>query len=379
MLRVLKPSGAEALSMNLAEWLQIAQAMKGLPDILSLKRQLHSLGEPPRFRQRLLLDGSILGDEAVVDRPMDLQLVVIPFCQKTLSHQLKFVEATIKGTAPAQVEGLLQQGIRPGVLDVYRASSHGNLDVVRLLLEAEAELHDEERHCRLNPLVAAAVAGHCDVVQALLEASASINKAADGCCTALEAASSAGHAEVVRSLLGAGAERNVCDAQGATPLFFAVRRQHAEVVRALLEARADPDIADRLHGTPLTIASRQGHSELVRLLLEFVADKEKATKYGQNPLLEAARKGHVEVVSVLLKAGANIDHRDHSGATALTMATAAGRVEVVQRLLEARCDGDLKAAERLLEADAEDQAAGALARATNSGSDGPHVKRARLA
>ena len=71
MLRVTNPlSGEEVASIAAGE----------VSDVRSLKRRLSQLpGLPPRFRQRLLLDGRGLEDAVMLDSAMDLQLVLLPF------------------------------------------------------------------------------------------------------------------------------------------------------------------------------------------------------------------------------------------------------------------------------------------------------------
>ena len=71
MLRISRISGEE-LTTALEEEL--------VPNVKALKQHLHQLyGLPPRFRQRLLLDGQCLEDTATLHSAMELQLVVLAF------------------------------------------------------------------------------------------------------------------------------------------------------------------------------------------------------------------------------------------------------------------------------------------------------------
>ena len=42
---------------------------------LDVKRRLHGVCGQPRFKQRLLLDGEMLSEDALLEEPADLQLV----------------------------------------------------------------------------------------------------------------------------------------------------------------------------------------------------------------------------------------------------------------------------------------------------------------
>ena len=82
MLRVRMLSGEEVASLPVEE----------VSNVLELKRRLHQLhGLPPRFRQRLLLQGANLDDAHTFDSPLDLDLVLQPFssvCQTQLDELL---------------------------------------------------------------------------------------------------------------------------------------------------------------------------------------------------------------------------------------------------------------------------------------------------
>ena len=65
LLRITQLSGEELTSIPLAE----------LSDVRALKQRLHRQhGLPPRFRQRLLQEGSTLDDDVKLDSVMDLQV-----------------------------------------------------------------------------------------------------------------------------------------------------------------------------------------------------------------------------------------------------------------------------------------------------------------
>ena len=71
MLRIRRISGEE---------LTIALEGDLVPDVRALKQHLNQLHDlPPRFRQRLLLDGQCLEDTTTLRSAMELELDMLPF------------------------------------------------------------------------------------------------------------------------------------------------------------------------------------------------------------------------------------------------------------------------------------------------------------
>eukprot|EP00439_Symbiodinium_sp_Y106_P024323 s280_g2.t5 len=202
MLRVRMLSGNELVSLPLEE----------LSDVKELKSRLSRIpGLPSRFRQRLSRCGSLLDDSAILDSPLDLELVLLPHSAASQTQADELVDASANGFA-SEVESMLQTPLHPDAVDVHGRS-------------------------------------------------------------ALVAASGQGHVQAVGLLLEANADKDRTNALGDTGLTVASVRGHVEVVRLLLEARADKD-AIKGNWNPLMYASHQGHTEIVRLLLEAGADKD---------------------------------------------------------------------------------------------------------
>ena len=87
--------------------------------------------------------------------------------------------------------------------------------------------------------------GHAEVLRLLLEADANKNLANGNGDTAIKLASQEGHLELVRLLLDAGADKNSANNNGYTALMAASDGGHIEVVRMLLAAGADSSHAAR--------------------------------------------------------------------------------------------------------------------------------------
>ena len=61
-----------------------------VPDVKALKQHLSQLHDlPPRFRQRLLLNGKCLEDTFNVSSAMELELVVLPFITYPSPHEVQ--------------------------------------------------------------------------------------------------------------------------------------------------------------------------------------------------------------------------------------------------------------------------------------------------
>ena len=240
MLRVFKASGEEVLSIQFTEFVQMMGVGEQPARALNLKRHLQGLCGQPRFRQRLLLpDGQILPDDAVLNGPLDVQLVLLPFIE----------------TSKEQIHQLLL------------AAGQNNIPIVEHLLHRPQDPSQEFGYGA--PLLIACANGAVAAVKILLEACADKDKA------------------------------NVV---GETPLYIASQDDRVEIVRLLLEAHADKDMATKDGKTPLFISSCNGRMEVVQSLLQAKADKHKANCYGKSPMLVADRRGHREVIQLLMDA-----------------------------------------------------------------------------
>ena len=177
-----------------------------------------------RFRQRLWsADWSheIQDDEVFTSEQTMVQLVVLEHLpQDSEANQMMISMAGVNNSI--ELEELLQAPRDPNVTD------------------------DAGNSLGLSLLHYAAFLGHVDIVDLLLEAEADINKATKALgATPLYLAAQEGQAEVVRLLLEAGADIKVALAENAeaTPLCIAAQKGHAELARLLSEAGVDIDKA----------------------------------------------------------------------------------------------------------------------------------------
>ena len=137
MLRVWSVAGKELASLATEE-LSTAQA---------LKQQLRAQhGIPASIPMKLLHDGTPLDDAATLDRPMDVDMVLLPISSAEMGQVAnELSESAARGHVEV-VRWLLQAGADKaldstliGKTALLRASDQGQAEIVHLLLGASAD------------------------------------------------------------------------------------------------------------------------------------------------------------------------------------------------------------------------------------------------
>jgi ankyrin repeat protein len=247
------------------------------------------------------------------------------------------------------------------------------LDVMRILLEAGAEVDARDGDNAWTPLMTAVEEGNIEAVRLLVEAGADVNLMDDEGDTAWNMARRWGYAEIADLLQLAGA---VEPADVEAQLHRAILWGKTEAVARLLEQSVDPNTQDRYNRSALLIAIENwGKEEIVRLLLDHGAriaeGKEAVTLLsaavdshrplldahtivrlliergadihasfddGSTVLLCASERANTETVRLLLDAGAEVNKGDWEGRTPLMLAAHCGNIATVVLLLEHGAD-----------------------------------------
>jgi hypothetical protein len=122
--------------------------------------------------------------------------------------------------------------------ELLLAARNGNIVRVIASLNLEADVDTQSESNGYTPLTWASSRGHTEVVRLLLEAGADVNVTANDGQTALMRAADYGHVEVLQLLLAAGADVNVKSVNGITALRFATLKGNNRIVEMLKAAGA---------------------------------------------------------------------------------------------------------------------------------------------
>ena len=170
-------------------WLPSGEELEAIPvdevsDVTALKQRLSLACKLPRFRQRLLHEGSILEDDhhlasivSPMGSPLEVQLVLLPFCGASIEQILQLTDSAGEGSV-SEVEKVLRRPQDPNLVDSHgntplaSASYQDHANVVRVLVEAWADPNVGHHNVGLTPLHMASFVGSEETARALLECSA---------------------------------------------------------------------------------------------------------------------------------------------------------------------------------------------------------------
>jgi ankyrin repeat protein len=105
------------------------------------------------------------------------------------------------------------------MVDLIDAVKYNNFELVKILIEAGADVHGDDGYCKRTPL---------------------------------HYACRNGNAEIAKFLIGKGAKVNAKDRDGGTPLHDACEPQYIELAKFLIKKGADIKPKDRDGRTPLS-------------------------------------------------------------------------------------------------------------------------------
>ncbi|MCY4173941.1 MAG: ankyrin repeat domain-containing protein [Cyanobacteria bacterium MAG CAR3_bin_5] len=218
-----------------------------------------------------------------------------------LSCEAEFfaIEATLDDVARC-----LSEGSDPNAL-LRSAAEANNLTVLKVLLDAGADpnARNENGETPLHEAVTRgnwgvvklpgerlprgwwSSGGNLEVVKLLLDAGADLNARDPDGATPLHLAAYEDNPEAMKVLLNAGVAPNTRDKHGATPLHWAVRfSENPEVVKVLLNSGANPNARNDDGWAPLHRAAEyNGNPEVLKVLLNAGANPNTKTIDGQTP------------------------------------------------------------------------------------------------
>lgn len=276
-------------------------------------------------RDDLAMVTLLLAKGAHVNATMEFGITPLDFTATQGSVEV----ATVLLDAGADVNN---QDEKTATTPLHRAAIRGGMDMVSLLISRGARV-DAETNDEATPLFAAAEYGHLEVVKYLI--------AMDPTgwhlhCSPIHAVASNGHLEVLDHLIQEGVDVDLKNKFDVTPLCAAVLKERLSVMEYLITNGADVNQkmkSDR-DFTYLHFAAENGDEDAVRLLAESDANVDAKDEFGYTPLHIAAVHGAVGVVETLLENGADLYAEGLDGLTVTDVAAASGQLRVLQYLQE---------------------------------------------
>jgi ankyrin repeat protein len=188
------------------------------------------------------------------------------------------------------------------------AASAGQAEVVKLVLEHQLDPNalgrpeDNNIHVKKEPLLFWAIGeGHAEVVRILLDAGADLNKPTplNGASPLLSAVA-CGKPEIVKLLLDRGADPMQADSRGDTPLSLAQERGLKQMYKLLQKHMSSTTVTTG----SLPLAAKNGLIDEVKRYLQQKADLETHDDQGVTALQWAVALKNVPMLKLLLEHGA---------------------------------------------------------------------------
>jgi ankyrin repeat protein len=223
-----------------------------------------------------------------------------------------------------------------GTTALHWAAYHGNVDLAKRLLRAEA-VPNTHNDYGSSPMMEAAVKADIAMLELLLDAGADVESPNTEGQTALMAVARTGNLEAAKLLVRKGANVNAAEKWGGqTALMWAAARKHPQMVDFLIEEGAgvderaidrnwerrvtsEPRVKEMFTGgfTPLLYAVREDCLECVKKLLAAGADINKPDPDNISPLVLALLNMRFDIAKYLVEQGADVNQWDYWGRTPL--------------------------------------------------------------
>ena len=236
-------------------------------------------------------------------------------------------------------------GMEDGYSALYLALTFENLVIVKLLLEAGANVDLAMGKKRMTVLMVAAVNDLLDAARLFFEFNANPNVTDKGGGTAVHYAVQEENVALTRLLVKHEADLNVQAVDGDTALHLATAKGDMANLRILLEAGAEVDIAEKRGCTAAKVALLKQHLPSLELLLRFGASAHLAAALSDNTRSTTAKKKSSSLAILnALKDQPFAVHllADHGGicekSTLDIQMSANGHTQVLRALRQVGCD-----------------------------------------
>ena len=230
-----------------------------------------------------------------------------------------------------------------GNTPLIAAARNGYAEIVKVLLDDNANVNATDKYGRSALLESARFAKDMEVITLLVKRGADINAVDNDRNTALSlaAASHLDSVEVVRGLLRLGADSSMKNFDGMTPIQIASSLGRTEMVKAIMRAEdegLDPLLVSRLVAAIMEGDVSQVQSMLKDITAERLTDALSTPRQQRKVLLKASFYGMTEIVEMLIDGGVDINSFDDDRNTALNYAARGNRIEAAKLLIKRGCD-----------------------------------------
>lgn len=243
-----------------------------------------------------------------------------------------------------------------GRTPVMWAAIQGQREIVVFLISMGVDLNVKDKEGK-TALMLASWAGNKEIAAILLDGGADVNLAdKDGNTSLMIALCEIGGRDVAQLLISKGADINTKNNFGNTPLMIAFQN-FPEIAELLISKGADIYVKNRGGTTTLDYAAALGKQKIVELIVSKgidIASKNKALMaaassgqkdtagflisngasvaynkghHGKTPLMEASERGHYGIAELLISAGADVNAKDYDGITPLIFTLKYGKRE----------------------------------------------------
>lgn len=226
---------------------------------------------------------------------------------------------------------------KDGATPLHHAALHGNLVVVKNLLEFGANIEKKDKFWGLTPFELAIFNNELEVAKLLVEEGADTSaidfnkdRPQNGFwITPLHWAVLLDQLEKANVLIENGTDVNVKNWLGATPLQWAAQVGASETIRFLVRKGADIKVKNLL-----SLAIKSDSLDSVNCLIQSGVDPDEKDSANCTPLHLAIQKNSPEIANLLIKSGADVNARSEFDKTPLHCAAFHNSLEITKSLIE---------------------------------------------
>ena len=238
------------------------------------------------------------------------------------------------------VSWLIEQGVNVNYCDddyftaVHVAAEKGNLDVLKLLHEKGANIHQVSRE-GINSIMSASLAGgNCETVGWLIEKHVDVNYCTKEGFTAALFAAEEGQLDVLKLLHQNGANIDQVTNSGLNSIILAsLGSGDCETVNWLIEQSVDKFHCTKKGATAIHYAARLNNIDLLEFFKNNDLKLTALDHLGNDALLwNTSMKGNEMTVKWLIQEGLDVNHSNIDGVCGLHFAAYFGTLPVIKML-----------------------------------------------